>query len=455
MSHSSWLYIIFTCDFTEDPEPATVFETIKNSFRLSERAEHINVIIIKNSFLKLRPLLNKGRKNEIKVLGKNTSKEHLFFCETTVHECSFNNEKETTKKDLVFNYWQKAFDYVFKEYKADNYILHTYSHSNGFEINGTEEGFVLNGCGNLLKRKSTFPVNQSKSFTKYFNKIIKERESQLFLRGFTKPLNSNTKNIKKLNPKKIPIKKWSICNSTNGLLLYDFADYLSTQKIKFKFIFLQNCNAFLLDNIYYLKNWADAIIGPTGFIDKELQIHETIYNVLLRSNNSESIKTELIKNLAILMAPRNKEERLLVAETKNLDVIFNYFTKIILSLTRLYKKNEEHTNRRRNSLAACTGLRVSPISQFSALQYYDIIDLLNEIAGADNEILELIKTFERICNEHIYPLHSSGINNASISFPYQDRYKSLSHLRSIYRKPYSNFSEKTHYSNLITTLFLE
>ena len=161
MDRPSWLYIIFIHDFN-NTQP-DVFETIKNDLQQQIHSASVKIILVKNSLLFLRDLSSE----EIDILGGN--KKKLYFCQTTIYESEIDNDLTITINPInkLFNYWQEAFDFVLANYKADNYVLHSQSHSNGFEINRTDEGFVLNGCNNLMQQKNNSPAHQNQFFKNY------------------------------------------------------------------------------------------------------------------------------------------------------------------------------------------------------------------------------------------------------------------------------------------------
>ncbi|GAB2838731.1 hypothetical protein [Ferruginibacter profundus] len=460
MNYYEWLYIIFISDFTDESQPDKVFQDTKKYLEQLSYSQRIKVVFIKNSFLTQRLLLKTDKRNEVKIIN-NSKKTKLFFCEITIYESESCNDNKLViqKVKTSFNYWQKAFDFVFKNYTADNYVLHTSSHSNGFEINVTDEGFVMNGCGNLLTKKATFSAykHQSAYFTEFLKRKNTGKKNPLFLRGLKKQGNENTKLFKKLNPKKLPLKKWASCNSSNGLLLYDFSKYLKETKIKFKFLFLQNCDTFLLENLYYLKDTANIIFGSTGNISKRLNSYEIIYLSIIQNECMEKIKMGMMNKLRKLMIDNNIfEDSLLMAETSNIDEVFTCISKIFQLLKTLYLKDKLFRNSRIPFLIPDPGLPISPISHDPNLQYYDVIELLKVFAGNNIDALNLIGGFENACNKNIIPLHTLSPHNfPSLLYPYKSRYSFLSHLRSLYRKPYSRFSDETYYNSLITALFFE
>ncbi len=452
MAHK-WLYILFTHDFTEEDNPEEGLNLIKENFSKLHSNDTIQLVIIKNSFSKLRGVTN----SESKILGN--SKTNISFCKTSllIGEKNETGSVKISPLKKAFNYWQTAFDYVLKEYKADNYILYTYSHSDGFQIGLTEKCFVLNSSGNLLNKKNNIPAHQSKSFKRYFNFIIKSREIKYFFKGFTHNISFKKKSYEKLQPVKLHIKKWPVTNSSNGILLHDLAEYLKQRATNFRLIFFHNCTALLLENLYHFAPICEVIVGSTGNISKNFEAAQTIYTSILKDQEKKVSIMEIKQNLTQLMTnQKNSTARLLMVELSNFKSIIESFTKIISELNSLYLKNESFKAFKKNHLQPVPGLSISPITDDPDLQYYDMVELLTLFANNNADVIGSINKLEELCNMHIHNLHSPDFKNyPSILFPYQKRYSYLSHIRSLFRKPYSIFSEITNYSNLINTLFLD
>lgn len=485
MKTPEWLYIVFIHDFTEDYGDINAsinsnptFESIVTHFSKLAYSGNIQVVFIKNYFLNLRPLhpiskltkpLNSTRplhnkriiflkqrkefRNE-KKFSSNKAKNFLYLSKTEIHESApdetGNFKIVSTKKE--FDYWEEGFDFVLNNYKADKYILHTCSHSDGFSINVTDHGFVLNGSGNLLNKKD-FQVKQSKMYDNYFQKIIKGRKNKNFLTGFKHAYVPKNKSLKKINPGKLPLKKWAITNNSNGLLIYDFAQYLTRKKIKFSFLFLQNCKTFLFENLYYLNKLAEIIIGPTTNISKELNVAKVFYESIQISASPSVVKNQIIFGLRqLIIEKKNPDYRWLYAETSNIDLIYEKFSALVSKLIFLYNTDETFIRYKENgfTLATATG-------DLEIYQFYDTVNLLKYLCSSNDILLNEVNKFEKLCNGVFIPLHSYTDNNnyPTILFPLKFRYNYLSHIRSLFRNPYNRFSENSKYSTLITTLFLK
>ncbi|MGG9962064.1 hypothetical protein [Ferruginibacter sp. SUN106] len=451
---NTWLYILFVHAFTELSAEES-FALIETNFLDFQHCDSIKLVIIKNSFTDLRTMTESERA----ILTNASENTPLRLCISTIYtgEKSDVGKIKFISSNKKFNYWQKAFDYVLKTYAADNYILYTYSHSNGFQIGAAETGFVLNSSGRLMHRKHNIPAHQPADFKKYFYRISNERKNKFFFKGLSHTISFKNKSYEILHPVKLHIKKWPDTNSTNGILVYDLAEYLRQKKITFRYIFLHNCAALLLENIYHFNSFCEVIMGSAGNISKGLDACKRIYASIELNSNLTNITDSVRQSITnSLKETGNSGYKILMVKTEKFKPIMDCFTRIISRLNLLYTKNSSFNIHKLNMLSPEKEHFISPNSNDDLLQHYDFIELLTELAHNDSDTVILINNLKGLCKMSIFPLHNPVIDDyPSILFPYKHRYTFLSHLRSIFRKPENSFSDLTGYNKLIATIFLE
>ncbi|MEO6252730.1 MAG: hypothetical protein ABIO79_05465 [Ferruginibacter sp.] len=456
-----WLYIIFVHESGVDREGRTLDGFLVNQVDNLQKctfSHKIKVIIVQNYPAEVRTLTQK----EKRVMGE-MNREFLYFYETIVFESVNQNDKIGFKKIHRTNYWQNAFNFIFTTYQAKKYTLHTQSHCTGHEINSTDYGFALNSYGvQLMSYRNELSSYNNQFYKKALKRLIHQRKNKYYL--FAGLPKYNTKKVKLFALRKKHLKYWNVYNSTNGLLFYDFTTYLKSTKIKFEYVFLNNCNILLYENIYLLNDVAYFVFGSPGLIDGEFVNAEIIYNNLTISTEpaEKAIVNIFYEFMSIVNRndpSRIKNRHYSVIKLESLFSLTEKLRFILFEINKIMQKSKKDFLLLKTYIESQKGKGFKIISdETGSKPYYDILEFVKIFIDYDQALFKsLVLDFENILLKKVI-LHNEaedGENHyLSICFPNDEQmFTKTIYLRSFFKQPKNSFAKYIGYDKFISNYF--
>ena len=452
-----WLYIIFVHESGVDDIGRSVdgfFNTQVDNLQKCTFSDKIKVIIVQNYPKEVRTLTQK----EKRIMGDMT-RESLYFYETVVFESINENNKVGLKKIQNANYWQNAFDFILSKYQAKKYSLHTVSHCTGHEINATDRGFALNSFGNHLNSyNNELSSYNNLFFKKALKRLICQRKNKYYL--YAGQPNNNSKKVKLFALQKNHLKKWNKYNSTNGLLFYDFTRYLKSTKIKFEFIFLNNCSVLLYENIYLLNGVANFAFGSPGNIDGEFVNAGIVYNHLVNAVEPDGkmikdIFDGFVVEVNINSPERIKDRHYMIIKLEGIFKLTEKLRLILFEINNIMEKSKTDYVLLKTYIELQRDISFNIISDGRSLKpYYDILEFVKIFVHYDKIIFkELVTEFEDILTKEL-TVHNEAedgkSHHLSICLPsYEQMFTKTIYLRSFFKQPKNSFAKIIGYDKFI------